>query len=128
MSERDVDARCPACGSDLVVPYVMLGAPVECPSCGETVVPTMPVGSAYPKTRYEITYLDFQQLLGYDYRTDIGELLARWFDYGVTGEEGSTVVLSSQGEPVDLLDLHLRIQQDPAKQRELYRVAMGLWR
>lgn len=124
-----VHARCPACGEMLEVPYILLGAAMVCTSCGRTVVPEVPVGTVYPRTEYAITFRDFQQLVGgSDYGPAIGELLALWFGYEIGGEGEASVVRSRRGEPVDLVELHRRIQADSAKQQEIYRAAMALWR
>lgn len=122
-------ARCPNCGRKVEVPYILLGTATSCPSCGETVVPEVPVGTVYPRTNYQISYHDFQQLVaGRAYKPAIGELLARWFDYELSGNGGSSSVRSRDGENIDLVELHMRIQEDPAKQQEIYRIAMALWR
>lgn len=124
-----IKARCPVCGGAFEVPYILLGAPTVCPFCGETVVPEIPVGTVYPRTEYELPFRDFQQLLSERaYKSAIGELLARWFDYAIGGEGEATVVCSRAGEAVDLVELHRQIQEDSAKQHEVYKAAMALWR
>jgi hypothetical protein len=37
---------------------------MTCPSCGQTVVPQVPVGTVLPDTGCQMTYMDFRQLLG----------------------------------------------------------------
>ena len=124
-----VEALCPACKGRIEVPYTLLGAPTACPSCGKFVVPEVLVGTIYPITEYEITLGDFQQLVGNSaYRSAVGALLARWFHYRIDGDGDSTIVRSPAGESLDLIELHRQIQEDPTKQRELYRTAMALWR
>lgn len=123
-----VETVCPKCNSKLLIEYKLLGASTTCPSCGRRVVPQVPVGTEYPNTEYEITFADFHQLLAQkDYRNAVGELLAQWFGYEITDEGESTVVLSRDGKTVDILDLHLEIQNDSTKQRKLYKTAMALW-
>lgn len=91
--------------------------------------PLVPIGTEYPATESEIAYKDFDQLLRVPaYKPEIGRLLAQWFGFEIAGEGDSAVVRSRHGEPVDPLDLHQRIQKDPTKRKELYRVAIGLWR
>ena len=82
-----IEAQCPVCGGIIEVPYTLLGAPIACPACDETVVPEVPVATAYPETAYEIIFLDFQQLVReMACRPAISELLARWFDYEISGK------------------------------------------
>lgn len=124
-----VEAVCPLCGARINVPYVLLGAVTACPSCGETAVPHVAVGTSYPRTDYQITFSDFQQLVTTKaYRSSVGELFLEWYGYRIVGDGDSTAVLSRVGENVDLLELHQQIQGDSLKQRALYQVAMALWR
>jgi len=124
-----IQARCPECGGLVEVPYILLGAPTACSSCDKTVVAEVPVGTVYPRTEHEITFRDFQQLLsGSAYRSAIGELLARWFDYEIRGIGETAVVRSRGGVAVDPVKLHRQIQEDSAKQREIYKTAIALWR
>lgn len=124
-----IQACCPACGGMVEIPYILLGAPIVCPSCGKTAVPEVPVGTVYPRTEYEITFRDFQQLLSNSsYRPSIGELLVRWFDYEVRVKGETAVVRSRRGQAVDLLELHPQIQEDSAKQHAIYKTAMAFWR
>lgn len=120
---------CPECSETIAVPYVLLGVPRSCSFCGQTVVPKVPVGAAYPTTRFELTFLDFEQLIrANDRKHEIGRLLARWFDYEILGVGDASKVRSREGEEVDIVELHQIIQKDPEKQRQVYGVAMDLWR
>ena len=124
-----IETQCPECKSKFAVEYLRLGAPLSCPSCGTTIVPEIPIGTEYPRTEYEITFADFRQLLNQsEYRDVVGELLSRWFGCEMAGEGEFAVVISKNRDPIDILDLHLHIQTDSEKQRELYRTAMSLWR
>lgn len=124
-----VQARCPVCDGTVDVPYILLGAPTACPACGKIVAPELPVGTVYPKTKYEITFRDFLLLVrGRAYRSTVDRLLDRWFGYHMRGEGDSAVVQTRNGEVIDLVGLHRQIQEDPAKQTEIYKAVMALWR
>ena len=125
----NVKVVCPVCRKEFEVSYVLLGAPISCPGCGETIVPVVPVGAVYPRTEYEMTFSDFRQLVtARAYRSAVAQLVADWFDYELKDYGESTIVKSRDGETLGLLEVHRNIQEDSARQRELYRTAMALWR
>lgn len=129
VSEPSIRVRCPACKGSFDIPFVLAGVFTVCPSCGETVRPLVPIGTEYPATEFETAYRDFRELLRVPaYKPEVGRLLAQWFGIEIAGEGDSAVVRSRHGEPVGLLALHQRIQKDPKKRKELYRVAIGLGR
>lgn len=110
-------------------PYVLLGAPAECPSCGARATPRVPAGTNFPLTGYELTFADFQRLISDPYCTpSVAPLLRRWFGYELESSGDAVRVLSTRGEEVDPLSLHLSIQADAQMQSALYRTAMTLWR
>lgn len=120
---------CQSCGAALDTPYVLLGAPAECPSCGERTIPRVPPGATRPPTRYEITFADFLRLISDAYcRPSVAPLLRRWFGYELEGAGDDARVRSRDGAQVDPLSLHLDIQGDEDKQGTIYRTAMTLWR
>ncbi len=117
------------CEHRFEIPYILLGAPISCPSCGKEVVPKMSTGTTYPDTAYQVTFADFELLLtNHRYRPSISRLLSRWFGYEIVANGESVSVRSEQGDEINLLWLHRRIQGDTVKQHELYQAAMALWR
>jgi len=111
------------------VPYILIGAARECPQCGKRTIPRIPDGTTFPYTGYEIKFADFQQLLSDDaYRPSIAPLLHQWFGYDVERSGDTVRIRSRDGEEVDALSLHQRIQSDDSKQYSLYQAAMSLWR
>jgi hypothetical protein len=44
------------------------------------------------------------------------------------GKGKGVQVLDAAKAPLDLLSLHIRIQEDEQKQRSMYQAAMSLWR
>ncbi len=117
------------CHGGFDIPFIQLGAPIYCTSCGQKIVPKMTAGATYSNTGYQITFADFQQLLtNHRYRPSVAELLSQWYGYEVAPDEESFSVRSKEGAPIDLEWLHRRIQVDSAKQHTLYQAAMALWR
>ena len=80
------------------------------------------------KTGYEVTFADFQQLLFYaPYREEVAPLLREWFAYEVVPTGDGARVLDRSGAEISLASAHATTQADPARQADLYRVAMTLW-
>jgi hypothetical protein len=76
----------------------------------------------------EVSFDQFRQLVTYaPFQKKIGALLSHWYGYEIVGQDEATVVQSASAHPVSLELLHQKIQREPAKQYELYQVAMGLW-
>ncbi len=120
---------CESCGASLDTPYILLGAERECPACGETTTPRVPVGTSYPYRGYELSFADFRRLLSdADCAPSVAPLLRRWFGYELEASGGVARVRSRDGAEVDPLSLHKSIQGDGAKQYALYQTAMSLWR
>jgi len=127
-----VTIRCPACSELDRAPYILVGAPVKCPSCGKTSLASIPEGTILPRTGYELTFQDFRQLIDNQYyRPRVTELLCRWFGLDArwhTNESMESIAESDYNLLLELVKLHQRIQANPAWQKELYRAAMALWR
>jgi hypothetical protein len=124
-----VDVQCPDCQHAFRIEYRLLGSAAVCPGCQSRVTAAIAAGTTYPSTGWELTFRDFLSLIqSSDSRSRIAPLLRSWFDYGVNGTDASSQVTNPQGEAVELLELHLRIQDDPTQQHELYQAAMSLWR
>lgn len=82
-----------------------------------------------PNTGYEITFRDFQQLLNVDsYRPGFKNFLSQSLDLKIEKQNSTFTVSSADGETLDLLALHLKIQGDPSLQLSIYRLAMSRWR
>lgn len=118
---------CPRCHIGVDVPYILIGAAISCPSCGKDVVPEMAPGTAYPDTGYQITFADFKQLLkDHRFRRSIATLLSQWYGYEIAADGESISLRSSEGDNIDLLWLHRRIQSESDKQHALYQTAMAI--
>ena len=118
---------CPRCSKPAPVPFRWLGSIAQCKQCLAAVVPVMPEGAAYPPSGYELRYGDFQMLL------QSGEASVQWFlthrfGYANRSTREHVRVLNAQQEAIDPIWLHERIQDSTTLQRELYDVAMSLWR
>jgi hypothetical protein len=124
-----IQVECPLCGRWGVAAYRLLGQSTACAGCGREIIPRVPDGTVYPDTGRELTFGDFRQLLAQDTRTaGIRRLLREWFGYRVRRRGGACKVVDDARATVDLLALHLRIQDDETRQRALYNSAMSLWR
>ena len=123
-----VRARCPNCQGPIDISYVMLGAPMTCPTCGRSEIPEVLVGTTLPDTGWELSFADFRQLLGsHEGGTILDGLLRDWYGHSVTADGHHAAIQSSSGQPIDELDVHESVQREPDKQRALYQAAMALW-
>jgi hypothetical protein len=61
-------------------------------------------------------------------REHVEPLLRAWFGYQLCGAGTDTEIVDSRNRSLDLLTVHLAIQDDAAKQLSLYQKAMSLWR
>ena len=109
------------------MPTRWLGSVVRCKDCLAAIVPYMPQGAAYPPSGYELRYGDFVTLL------QSGEATMQWFlthrfGYANRSTRELARVLNAQQEAIDPIWLHERIQDSSTLQRELYDIAMSLWR
>jgi hypothetical protein len=107
----------------------MLGATIICQECGERTIPRAVAGARPSNTGYEIAFSDFHRLLSDpQYRPAIAPLLREWFRYELDPLSDAVHIWARDGNEIDELTLHQRIQGDESKQSALYRAAMTLWR
>lgn len=120
---------CPACNHTIKSVYMMLGVETVCPSCGKSVRLEQFASNDFPNTGYEITFSDFQQLLNVaSYRPGFKKFLSQNLELKIRETNNILIICSTDGEALDLLSLHLRIQNEPSLQLSIYRLAMSLWR
>jgi hypothetical protein len=124
-----VDVRCPDCAHDSQIEYRRLGSATPCSACNAKTVPRVPVGGMYPATQWELRFQDFLMLVrDRDSREHVDPLVRAWFGYRIRETEGDIQIVDAEERALDLLAVHLAIQDDDAKQLSLYQVAMSLWR
>ncbi len=125
----NLDVECPECSSSLTIEYRRLGSVIQCPECLRDVDPRVPVGGKVPVHQWELTFRDFRSLVeDRANRHAIAPLMQEWFDYRIIGHGLGTRIVNCKSEPVDPLELHLRIQDDSRFQYQVYQVAQSLWR
>lgn len=125
--KAEVCIRCPGCGDRFRILYVLLGAPVCCVSCGVTFLSEAGMDTSFPATGYEMTFGDFKNLASDDLGS-ASECLKELEQYTVRLESGRVAYRNSQGELVDPLMIHLKIQSDPDMQLQIFRLGQSLWR
>lgn len=119
---------CPHCEATFELEYVRLGAVAPCPSCGQHGIADVPTGGAYPRRDYEMTFKSFMQLVSFEpYRDKVGPFM-RMCGLVLLGLEEDTRLERQDGTPVDMLEAHLELQSDEQSQRDIYQVAMSVWR
>ena len=89
----------------------------------------VPVGSVYPNTQWELTFRDFVRLVrDRNSRARVEPLVDAWFGYRIYESDKGVQIVDAGNQPLDLLAVHLAIQDDSPKQRSLYQTAMSQWR
>jgi hypothetical protein len=121
---------CDNCLTEFEVPYWRLGSVVRCPACSQSVLLERAHIRAYTPSGYEVTFSDFIQLVTDPYyRATILPLLRDAFGFELIEpiQGGEIRFRGPDGIVQDALEVHARIQGDPARQQRLYNNAMTLW-
>lgn len=121
---------CDGCLAEFDVPYWRLGAAYPCPACSQAVHLDRQRVRSYESTGYEVTFSDFVSLVSDAYYQDtILPLVRTWFGLErVEKEQGDQARFRDEaGNVYDAFEVHARIQNDPARQQQLYNNAMTLW-
>jgi hypothetical protein len=109
--------------------YRRLGSATFCSGCQSNTVARVPVGGVYPNTQRELKFRDFLMLVrARDSREQVEPLVHAWFGYRIRETESGIEIVDARNQSLDLLAVHLAIQDDAAKQFSLYQTAMSLWR
>lgn len=125
--EPTLPTVCQSCAGVIPVRHRWLGAVVDCPHCLRATIPVMMPGTAYPPTGYELSFRDFVQLLGSGDHT-VTRFLADAYGYTIAASAVGPRVVNERQEAIDISWLHERIQEDVTRSREIYGIAMSLWR
>ena len=132
-----VDARCPECGSEQAIEYIMRGAPSPCRACGRSVVMESILGRVLPNTWYALTFARALALFQYadapdqpdlrlgSRRAQVQEVVGR-LGFRLSGADAETELLDGSGQRQDPLVVHRMIQADPDLQYALYQIDMDL--
>ena len=92
-------------------------------------IASIPTGTPLPVRQWELSYRDFEHLLrDSDYRAAVSPLLATWFSYAIKSGGDFVKIFARDGNEIDPLELHKRIQSNGEHQYVLYQTAMSLWR
>ncbi len=120
--------RCPHCKQTLKVAHMLLGVGIRCMACSQPFweEAEWTLKDRFPDTEYEIEFRDLEVLLAQNSR-HLRAVLKEWFGLQVRSRNGVVRVLDGEVY-MDLLTLHLKIQNDPVKQRQMYGIAMAFFR
>jgi hypothetical protein len=122
---------CANCSAEFEVSYWRSGSAYPCPVCSRATPIDPDHVRAYAPSGYEVTFRDFVRLVtDHEYRGTILPLLREWFGLEIvsSGPGGEVRFRDAEGDVHGAFDVHARIQNDAARQRELYNNAMTLWR
>jgi len=124
-----MQALCTLCGSEMNIPYWMLGASCQCSRCNRVMVPSPKQHVPIPPTGYEITFSSFVHLLTHSHsRQQALQIAGAWAsELEQLTSVGGPLAPASATEKA-LLAIHRDIQSKPGVQGNLYQFAMSLWR
>ncbi len=132
-----VDMRCPECGSEQAIEYIMRGAPSQCRACGRSVVMESILGRTLPNTWWAITFDSALALFRYaddpdqpdlrlgSRRAQVQEVVGQ-LGFRLRGADEATELLDGSGQRQDPLVVHRMIQAHPDLQYALYQIDMDL--
>jgi hypothetical protein len=122
---------CKECSADIEAPYEWTGAPVSCPSCA-LVVPLQHKSGHPVATSNSGDGISFEQYVGLmntrGWRENAHPLIARLLNCSVEQHNGSFSLRAKNGALIPSLFAHLKIQADPDCRRQIYNLAMSMWR
>lgn len=120
---------CNECDVKLALPYEWMGMSIKCPACGHGISLRYQNGQTISNSGYAISFEDFCQLMKQPGDQNEAHLtIAKLMDCTVEKIDGVAVLKTGAGGLIPFEFAHLSIQADPAKQQQLYSVAMSLWR
>lgn len=119
---------CNTCNATLDAGYEWIGLSVTCPLClASTVLRPRPGQGVV--SEYELTYDQFISLLTVDsWRQEARPFVGRILGCSVKSRGEGFVLEMSDGAVMPPEVAHLRIQGNAESQRDLYGLAMGMWR
>ncbi|MES2934936.1 MAG: hypothetical protein V4805_15765 [Pseudomonadota bacterium] len=121
--------HCMQCNAKIAAAYDWRGMTVTCPACSQQLVLEYGIGQAISDSGYAISFTDFCNLLAVDgWWQAAHPVVARMLHCAIEKLHNKFVLKQDDGALIPLEIAHLSIQSDPVKQREMYGVAMNLWR
>ena len=86
-------------------------------------------GQSIPTHGYELTFQDFCQLIEDSYNRSVTHpRIAKLLNCTVALLDGRFVLQQAGGALIPFEVAHFLLQSDPIKQRDLYNMAMSVWR
>lgn len=121
---------CIHCKSKLNVPFDYIGLNFSCPVCGKLLIIDAEPKTRTRKTGYEITFHSFKTLIKHSaqYNEIISFIERKCNCKSVLLENERLVFQNSENEFIPLEILYTKIQNDRKLQRNIYQLAMNIWR
>lgn len=120
---------CTSCRTQLSASYEWAGMAVTCPGCGEQTRLEIREGRHISTSGYAVSFDDFVRLLHAEaWRREAHPVVARVLGCSIEEHQGRFILRAPDGAVIPYEAAHFQIQGSPASQRELYQLAMRLWR
>jgi hypothetical protein len=123
--------NCETCDAKIVAPYAWRSISIRCPACDTFAPLRHKLGQQiWPSgTGYEITFGDFMSLLEIHTQNQKAQSLIETLLSCTMERKGERfILLASDGLVISYEHAHLKIQADLVAQRQIYGLAMNLWR
>ena len=121
--------KCPECETIISLSYSFLGVIIECPKCRtiETCNHTDIIN--WEMSGYEITYHNFLELLKSESGSEeISSKIEKWFKCKILNHNGKVLIYNKNNDILLPLEIHFSIQNHRGRQKDLYQLAMSIWR
>ena len=121
--------KCPKCETIISVSYSYLGVQIECPKCC-TISPCEHTNIInWEMSGYEIPYDKFVELLNSDSgRKAISSKIEKWFKCKIVNQNDKVLIYNNNNDVLLPLEIHFSIQNQRYRRKDIYQLAMSIWR
>jgi hypothetical protein len=119
---------CPHCNTENCAGSQWEGITIRCPHCERNIKLEYQNGQCILKTGYEVSFNQFYELIVDKYNGhSTHPVITKLLDCSIVTVNDRYVLQQKGGLLIPYEVAHCLIQSNPAKQRDLYNLAMGVW-
>lgn len=129
---RKLQITCKQCSNTFEQLYYLLDNVIECPNCHQKgkLTGSQDLGFEYEPvdTQYERSFYEFKQLLESEYADGLDSFFNDEMKLIFEKKQSQARLIDATGNQIDLLDVHVRVQNDAKLQRQFYNIWMTTFR